>query len=44
MTAVDDYIADIFLDGETVTTIGKTLDMEADVLNPPLHETGVLTT
>ncbi len=31
VTAVDDYRADIFIDGETVTTIGKTLDMEADV-------------
>ena len=26
VTAVDDYHADIFIDGETVTTIGKTLD------------------
>jgi dihydropyrimidinase len=32
VTAVDDYTADIFIDGETVTTIGKTLDMEADVV------------
>lgn len=32
VTAVDDYIADIFIDGETVTTIGKSLDMEADVV------------
>jgi len=32
VTAVDDYHADIFIDGETVTTIGKTLDMEADVV------------
>ncbi|MBA2378983.1 MAG: hypothetical protein H0V76_05355 [Blastocatellia bacterium] len=32
VTAVDDYIADIFIDGESVTTIGKTLDMEADVV------------
>ena len=30
ITAVDDYHADIFVDGETVATIGKTLDMEAD--------------
>ena len=30
VTAVDDYRADIFIDGETVTTIGKQLDMEAD--------------
>lgn len=30
VTAVDDYIADIFIDGETVTTIGKSLDMEVD--------------
>src|SRR4026208_782131 len=32
VTAVDDYKADIFIDVETVTTIGKTLDMEADVV------------
>ncbi|MBK9216852.1 MAG: dihydropyrimidinase [Chloracidobacterium sp.] len=32
VTAVDDYIADIFIDGETVTTIGKSLDVEADVV------------
>jgi dihydropyrimidinase len=30
VTAVDDYVADIFIDGETVTTIGRSLDMEAD--------------
>ena len=32
VTAVDDYTADIFIDGETVTTIGKSLDIEADVI------------
>src|SRR5205814_8315612 len=32
VTAVDDYNADIFIDGETVTIIGKSLDMEADVV------------
>lgn len=32
VTAVDDYIADVFIDGETVVTIGKTLEMEADVV------------
>ncbi len=32
VTAVDDYTADIFIDGETVTTIGKSLEMEADVV------------
>src|SRR6266571_9146051 len=32
VTAGDDYRADILIDGETVTTIGKTLDMEADVV------------
>ena len=32
VTAVDDYRADIFIDGEMVTTIGKRLDMEADVV------------
>ena len=30
VTAVDDYTADIFIDGETITTIGKSLDMDAD--------------
>jgi len=30
VTAVDDYHGDIFIDGETVSTIGKTLDIEAD--------------
>ncbi len=28
VAAVDDYKADIFIDGETVTTIGKTLYRE----------------
>ncbi len=32
VTAVVDYRADIFIGGETVTTIGKRLDMEADVV------------
>ena len=32
VTAVDDYNADIFIDGETVTTIGKSLDMDVDVV------------
>lgn len=32
VTAVDDYTADIFIDGETVATIGKSLDIEADVV------------
>src|SRR6478672_13512410 len=32
VTAVDDYNADIFIDGETVTTIGKSLDYDADVV------------
>jgi dihydropyrimidinase len=30
VTAVDDYKADIFIDGEVVSTIGANLDMEAD--------------
>ena len=30
VTAVDDYFADIFIDGETASTIGKSLDLEAD--------------
>ncbi|HEV7701570.1 MAG TPA: dihydropyrimidinase, partial [Pyrinomonadaceae bacterium] len=32
VTAVDDYVADIFIDGESVTTIGKSIDVEADVI------------
>ena len=32
LTAVDDYHADILIDGETVTTIGKALDIVADVV------------
>ena len=30
VTAVDDYIADVLIDGETISVIGKTLDVEAD--------------
>ena len=30
VTAVDDYHGDIFIDGETITTIGKSLDLPAD--------------
>src|SRR5215217_6461618 len=30
VTAVDDYIADVFIDGETVTTIGLNLNVRAD--------------
>ncbi len=32
VTAVDDYFADIFIEDETVTTIGQSLEMEADVV------------
>ena len=32
VTAVDDYIADIFIEDETICIIGKTLDIEADVV------------
>src|SRR5216110_3808663 len=31
ITAADNYKADIFIDGETITTIGAKLNMEADV-------------
>src|SRR6266581_2068716 len=31
ITATDNYHADIFIDGETITTIGAKLEMEADV-------------
>ena len=30
VTAADDYVADIFIDGETVAAIGKNLPMDAD--------------
>ena len=30
VTASDDYLADVFVDGERVTLIGETLDVEAD--------------
>ncbi|HEY2866549.1 MAG TPA: dihydropyrimidinase [Pyrinomonadaceae bacterium] len=30
VTAVDDYTADLLIDGETISVIGKTLDVEAD--------------
>lgn len=32
VTAVDDYAADSLIDGETIPIIGKTIDMEADVV------------
>ncbi|HET7449173.1 MAG TPA: dihydropyrimidinase [Gaiellaceae bacterium] len=30
ITAADDYVADIFIEGERITTIGESLDMSAD--------------
>src|SRR5215831_18959665 len=30
VTASDDYIADVFIDGERITLVGESLDMEAD--------------
>src|SRR5215207_7828942 len=30
ITATDDYVADIFIDGETITTIGKNLPVKAE--------------
>ena len=30
ITASDDYIADIFIEGDKITTIGKSLDVKAD--------------
>jgi len=30
ITAADDYVADIFIDGETISAIGKDLDIKAD--------------
>src|SRR5687768_6202333 len=31
VTAVDDYTADIFIEGETISTIGKSIDIEPDL-------------
>jgi dihydropyrimidinase len=30
VTAIDDYVADIFIEGETITAIGKNLNVKAD--------------
>jgi len=30
VTASDDYVADVFVEGERVTLIGESLDLEAD--------------
>src|SRR5580765_3747990 len=30
ITAADDYVADVFIEGERVTLIGESLDIEAD--------------
>ena len=30
ITAADDYVADVFVDGERITLIGESLDLEAD--------------
>src|SRR6266852_2750958 len=32
VTATDDYVADIFIEGETVSAIGKNLAVEADTV------------
>ncbi len=32
VTAVDDYTADILIDDETVSMIGKQIDIEADIM------------
>ena len=32
VTAVDDYQADILIEDETISVIGKTLEMEADII------------
>jgi dihydropyrimidinase len=31
ITATDDYIADIFIEGETISAIGKSLQVKADI-------------
>jgi dihydropyrimidinase len=30
ITAADDYVADIYIEGERITTIGESLDVSAD--------------
>ena len=30
VTAADDYVGDVFIDGETVSLIGRPLDIEAN--------------
>jgi dihydropyrimidinase len=30
ITATDDYVADVFVDGETVATVGRSLELDAD--------------
>ena len=30
VTAADDYVADVYIDGERVTMIGESLDLDAD--------------
>src|SRR5437764_13095126 len=30
VTASDDYVADVFIEGETVTTVGRSLEVDAD--------------
>ena len=45
ITASDDYVADVFIDGETVAAIGSSLPMKAhrtiDAGNPEQASTGV---
>jgi dihydropyrimidinase len=33
ITATDDYVADVFIEGEVITAIGKSLQVNADTLN-----------
>src|SRR3974390_2347889 len=41
VTASDDYVADVFVDGERVTLIGESLDLEADKVIDPTGKLGL---
>ena len=30
ITAADDYVGDVFVEGERITTVGESLDVDAD--------------
>ena len=42
VTAIDDYVSDIFIEGETVKTIGKNLNVKAGWSGQRLRQNNVL--